>query len=89
MGPREILFVARDAGFAWDLLGRQLFLGLAHHRDFRNGVDADGKVRGHAAWPRHAEHPAGGEPALLGRGCGERGKPMTSPAAKMWLTEVR
>ena len=58
----------RDAGFKGDFLLGELGFVLAHHGDFRDGVDAEGQEIG-AVFDGLAEHVAGGEAALLhGRG---------------------
>src|SRR5262245_33070598 len=71
--PARDLAIARDADLVWDSFRGQLFLRLAHHRDLRDRVDADGKVARHGSG-LHAEHVTRGKPTLLCAGCRKGGE---------------
>src|SRR5262249_17731028 len=64
--PRD-LSIARHADLIRYALARELELGRAHHRQLRDGVDADGEVPGHRR-RLPAERVTRGEAALLRRG---------------------
>src|ERR1700686_532521 len=70
--------IARQTALIRSLAARQLLLGSAHHRYFRNGVDA---VRNQIRWQPVglAEHVTTRQPPLLHRSTGQRRKPNHVP----------
>ena len=81
--------IIRNAHFIRCALFRQLLFGFADERNFRNRINSVGiilRIRHHALIAKDA---CGGDATLLHGNRGQRGKPMTSPAAKIFGTLVR